>query len=54
MEWFFNLDGVACEDLKGIEGMLVVFIVVVALAVMMSLIASYVSCYSCNNQEQAC
>ena len=51
---FFNLDGVTCEELMSIHGMLVALVALGALAGLMSSIASYVSCCSLCNQEQVC
>ena len=51
---FFNLDGVTCEELVSIHGMLVALVALGALAGLMSSIASYVSCCSLCHQEQVC
>ena len=51
---FFNLDGVTCEKVMSIDGMLVALVALGALAGLMSSIASYVSCCSLFSQEQVC
>ena len=50
----FNLDGVTCEELMSVNGMLVALVALGALAGLMSSIASYVSCCSLCHQEQVC